>query len=113
MGRKKKIVPEDLDPELEDDGPQLPIKDHHWSDDGPRYNAMVETEHSKGYRVYSSFFESQNLSDAKNKCLEKFNKDKKPVVLLDRAEFCSEVLRYESTDSEIKNEPTSKKRKQS
>ena len=55
MGRRKKVDSppeieeneEDLIIEGEEEQPPRPYKDHHWSDDGPRYNVMKELPDSE------------------------------------------------------------------
>ena len=67
--------------------------------DDPRYFVMVELDDSVGgYRHYGTFFESGSLSDAKAKCLEKFQKEGKTTLICDREERGHEIVRHEAKE---------------
>lgn len=112
MGRRKKVVEEPEDEVLlaEEETPRAPLKPFHWSDDGPRYNVMVELPDSVvGTRHYGTFFETEELAEAKKVCLEKFTNENKTTLIHDRAERNSEIVGHEAIQSEIKDEPEPEK----
>lgn len=126
MGRRKKVVEEEisenevgLEEVPEKASPPKPFKEHHWSDDGPRYNVYIEAEDSDlGYRTYVSFHETDDLEEAKFWCLEKFEIENRTTIIYDRAEWNREIVRHEAV-KEVKDDqpeppkPRSKNRKAS
>jgi hypothetical protein len=99
MAKRKKVIeePEEILAE-EAETPSAPIKDHHWSDDGPRYNVMKEAPESDppGTRIYRTFFETDDLALAKHECLAQFEAENKTTLIMDRAEWNKEIVRHES-----------------
>jgi hypothetical protein len=111
MGRRKKVDSppeieeneEDLIIEGEEEQPPRPYKDHHWSDDGPRYCVYKELPDSvPGTRHFGGFFETENLAFAKHECLEQFESENITTFVLDRAEHNAEIVRHEATKIEPK-----------
>lgn len=101
--RKKKEIKEDSDDYENDEiiegdeEAKPPRPPYHWSDNGPRYQIMVELPTSvPGSRHYKCFKETNDLPQAKSYCLAKFEKENKTTLIFDRAEFNKEILRYES-----------------
>lgn len=103
MGRRKKIVDpvEEVIEGDESSESHAPVKDFHWSDDGPRYNVMVEFDDScDGYRHYGSFFETEDLELAKHECLARFEDQNKTTLIHDRAERNKEIVRHEAVKTD-------------
>lgn len=104
MGRRKKVDPVDepeetilADEEGSEEKPRGPIKDHHWSDDGPRYNVMIELPDSvPGTRHYGTFLETDDLVIAKHECQAMFEDKNKTTLIMDRAEWNREIVRHEA-----------------
>jgi len=102
MGRRKKVVEPEADEEIlaDEEGaetPRGPLKDFHWSDDGPRYNVMIELPDSvPGTRHYGTFLETEDLAIAKHECLARFEDDNKTTLIMDRAEHNREIVRHEA-----------------
>ena len=112
MGRRKKIDPVDEPEEIladeegsEEEKLRGPIKDHHWSDDGPRYNVMIELPDSvPGTRHYGTFLETDDLAIAKHECQAMFEDKNKTTLIMDRAEWNREIVRHEAEQVEPSGE---------
>lgn len=110
MGRRKKAVEPEAEEEIlgneeGEENPRGPIKEFHWSDDGPRYKVMIELPDSvQGSRHYGTFLETEDLAIAKHECLATFEDKNKTTLIMDRAEN-QEIVRHEAV-KEIKDDDT-------
>lgn len=57
----------------------------HWLDDGPHYDVSIEAvKQSPGSRLFVSFFETEELAKAKDKCVSEACDVEREAIVFDR-----------------------------
>lgn len=101
----KQEIEEIVEGEVEEEIVISNHKEHHWSDDGPRYNVFRELSDSvPGTLHYGSFFETNKLDLAKEQCLAEFEKHNVTTFILDRAERMEKIVVHEAVKKEMNDE---------
>lgn len=96
MAKKKaktKVVEEEI---IEGDEVKTPFKSYKWSNNGLKYQIVIEMDDSKpGTRHFQFIHECEELSEAKKYSLAKYEKENKTIIVYDRSDAGVEVIRHE------------------